>query len=186
MPKLDLPPLHRQRAPRRAGFTLLEVIVALSVLLVALMAMTSTTVVVHSVDNLDRERRLAVAALTQAIERVQARSSASINADGGWAPAVLEAYEAGGNPGPTFDVQGLTPWDGEAAVGTVQVVTDETATDTDLEARIGMPRDLDGDGLPFSADVSGDARLLPVVVRLRWKGAAGNRTLSQGFYVARM
>ena len=38
---------------------------------------------------------------------------------------------------------------------------------------MGMPRDLDGDGVIDALDHSGDYRLLPVLVRVAWRGSSG-------------
>ena len=38
---------------------------------------------------------------------------------------------------------------------------------------LGMPRDLNGDGAHDGLDHSVDKRVLPVLVRLRWRGATG-------------
>ena len=80
-------------------------------------------------------------------------------------------------------VPGLEPWVGENAVITVEVVTDETASDIDLGVRLGMPRDLDRDGIADNGDVRDTGRMLPVVVRARWLGASGPRQIEQGFFV---
>ena len=37
-----------------------------------------------------------------------------------------------------------------------------------------------------STDVTPDAQLLPVIVRVRWEGTAGEREFTQGFWIARM
>ena len=49
-----------------------------------------------------------------------------------------------------------------------------------------MPKDLNGDGEALTADVRADALILPVIVRVRWEGAAGQREFTQGFWIARM
>ena len=43
-----------------------------------------------------------------------------------------------------------------------------------VDAKLGMPRDLDGDGVIDTANHAGNYRLLPVIVRVRWRGATGN------------
>jgi len=47
-----------------------------------------------------------------------------------------------------------------------------------LAPEFGMPngRDLNGDGNIDQLDHSGDYQLLPVIVRLRWRNGAGERT----------
>jgi hypothetical protein len=41
------------------------------------------------------------------------------------------------------------------------------------EPALGMPRDLNGDGIPDALDHSADMQILPVLVRLRWRGPTG-------------
>lgn len=175
-------PVHREKG----GFTIIEIVIAMTVMLIGLLAFTSTSLIVHSVSEADRERRLAVSGLRIATQRLQARSTAAIESDDGWAVTLTQAYLAGVNPGPTFDVEGLDPWDGLPNVGSIQVITDETTTDADIDVNLGMPRDLDMDGLAVSNDVSNSAEILPVVIRMRWSGGGGDRELVQGFWVSRM
>ena len=42
--------------------------------------------------------------------------------------------------------------------------------------RLGMPRDLSGEDEIDDFDHSGDYKLLPVLVRVQWRGAAGDGT----------
>ena len=176
---------HQQRSSR-SGFSLIEVVIASGILLMGLMALTSTSVVVHNLDQNDDTRRLASSALRGAVDRIHSVSANAIDDEDGWATTVSQAFAAGNMPGPVFTVEGLDPWDGMASVGTVQLVTDETLTDELLGSTLGMPRDLNNDGLTDNTDVSADARLLPVVVSVRWQTASGQRQLRQGFYVVGM
>ena len=70
-------------------------------------------------------------------------------------------------------------------MGSIQVVVDETATDAALGVVAGMPRDLDGDGAAVSSDVTGAARLLPIIITLEWVVPAGTRSLQRVLFVAR-
>jgi hypothetical protein len=88
-------------------------------------------------------------------------------------------------PGASFDVPELRPaaGDPDQRVGEIHFPTAvgasgrlELAEDAD-EPALGMPRDLDGDGLVDAEDHSTDYLLLPVTLRLRWTGANGERTL---------
>ena len=116
-------------------------------------------------------------------EQILAFSDSSLDAPGGWSNAVTAALAPGGAIGNTFTVRGLTLPAGAATVGTIQVVTDETATDAALGTRLGLPRDLDGDGVVLSNNVSATARLLPVILQVNWTGESGTRVISQGFYL---
>lgn len=166
---------------RNSGFTLVETTVVMMILMVGLLAMTSTSVTVHSLRESDRDRRLALAGLESVIEDVRRISDASLGDD--WSRDLIAAYAAGGTPGPQINLRGLEAWAGNPSVLTVQIITDETTTDAELGVALGMPRDLNNDGAVDDADVSLDARILPVIVRAQWAGVSGNRQMAQGFYV---
>ncbi len=177
---------QRRLSTRSAGFSLVEVMIATCVLTIGLLALSSTSVVIHSLDRADEARRQATLGLQDVVERIKALSAGSIDNPGGWSQTITPALRAGGQIGPTFQVRGLDPWNGNPTVGTVQVITDETTTDAALGVTLGLPRDLNGDGDASDTDVSGDCTLLPVVVRARWGGSAGNREAVQAFYLTDM
>lgn len=62
--------------------------------------------------------------------------------------------------------------DGQADL---QIFLDETA-DSAAAKRLGLPRDLDGDGLVKSTDVSADYQLLPIRFLVTWQSATGPET----------
>jgi hypothetical protein len=117
------------------------------------------------------------------VEDLHALSEVSRDDEDGWAPSILDRFGPGGDPGATFTVRGLDPWPGEATVGTITIVTDETRTDMELGATLGMPRDLNGDGAVDDTNVEDEAVLLPVIVQIRWRGEAGNRQVRQFLYL---
>src|SRR4029077_3113943 len=87
-------------------------------------------------------------------------------------------------PGANFAVTGLStvPGDADGMVGEYIFPTELVGGVAQLredvvDARFGMPRDPDGDGDVDSIDHSGNYRILPVRVRLRWKGMNGVRVL---------
>ena len=174
-----------ERVRTQAGFTLLEVTLAVTVMLVALLAATASTFHMHGLRRSNRERMVAQNVVRSVSERMQSLSSRAASDPAGWATVVLGGVAPGGEVGPAFDVEELTARDGAATVGTIQVIVDETATDADLGVQLGMPRDLDGDGAASSTDVSATARLLPVIVRAEWRGSAGNARVAHAFFLAR-
>lgn len=162
---------------------MIEAVVVMSILLTGLLAMTSTSVTVHALRESDRERRLANSALDSIIEDIKSISSTQVGTDPTWSQNFVNAYAVGGDPGPQYQVNGLTPRDGEPSIITVSVTTDETLTDQELGVNLGMPRDLDNDAAIDNADVTATATILPVIIRVRWDGTSGNREIVQGFYV---
>lgn len=168
---------------RQAGFTLVEAVVAVAILLIGTLALASTSLAVHTMHETDQDRRAAAAALHGVMENIRSVSNGSLEDDAGWAVAVTAALQPGAAPGDLFAVPGLEPWEGEPAVGSVTVLRDETLTDAEVGCALGLPRDLDNDGLVDNADVTDTAELLPVVLRARWRGAGGDREIVRGFYL---
>ena len=89
---------------------------------------------------------------------------------------------AGTGPGPSFPIRGLDPQveDPDGFVGEivfpVGMAPGRLREDVDLP-EIGMPRDLTGDGIVAGGDVSSSYRILPVLIRIEWRGKAGNGQL---------
>ncbi|MDP6988138.1 MAG: hypothetical protein QF903_01500, partial [Planctomycetota bacterium] len=147
-------------------------------------AMSASTLHTHSLRRQNRERAVAQNAVRLISEEIQAFSARTLTANPGqWSVDLVAAFEPGGAFGPSFDVTGLGPADGETAVGSVIVVTDEQLTDAQLGFELGMPRDLDGDGEADNDDVTTGARILPVIVRTRWKGVSGEVRLAHPFFI---
>ena len=157
---------------------MMELSLAVTVLMVALLAMSASTLHTHALRRQNRERALAQNAVRMISEEIQAFSARTLTEHAGqWSEDLV------GASGATFDVTGLSTADGQAAVGSVQVVTDEALTDAQLGFELGMPRDLDGDGQADNGDVTTGARILPVIVRTRWKGVSGEVFMAHPFYV---
>lgn len=169
---------HRAGTGKRAGMSLLEVVISTGILIGFLGGLTTMVTGTHQLRRVEDDRRVAEAAIQSAAEEVRALSAASIGDDAGWAQTLMDRMGDG-----EFDVFGLSPRDGEASVGTVQLIVDETTTDEDLGFDLGLPRDLDDDGLATNVDVSGGAVLVPVFLKVRWQGAFGPREIMHGFYL---
>jgi prepilin-type N-terminal cleavage/methylation domain-containing protein len=167
----------------RRGFTLIELAIATSILMIGIVSLLSASSQMHSLRKVNRERTLAQNAVRSMAERIHAASQGFSDEPGTWAQNVLATYGPGGSAGNTFAVEGLAPEEGAESVGSIRIGTDETDTDGELGAELGMPRDLDGDGDAVDADVSGIARILPVVLTLRWRGENGVHLMRHGFYV---
>jgi hypothetical protein len=171
-------------AKSRSGFTLVEIGLAMTVLMVALMAMSASTLRSHSLRRQNRERAVAQNAMRQVSEEIHALSDQIRRTTAGsWSRDLVTALQPGGTLGETFEVRELNPQLGHATVGSITVVLDESLTDAELRLELGMPRDLDGDGLTDNADVSDAARILPIIVQAKWKGVSGDVQLTHPFYV---
>jgi Tfp pilus assembly protein PilV len=170
---------------RESGLSLLEVLLAVGVLLIGFLALAQTVVTTHALRRNSDERGLMLSAFRVIGEAVHSVADEARTRREGWAQAVLAAVRDGERLGPTFSVRGLSPWPGGAEVGTLTVVTDETATDSDLGVRLGMPRDLDGDGAITKTDVTASASMLPVVMSIKYQGITGAADARRGFFVTR-
>lgn len=174
-------------ARSRRGFTLVEVALAVTVMLVAMMAMSASSLQMNSLRRQNRERSIAQNMIRVISENIHAISDQKkIEAQGtaqSWADLMVEALSPGGELGTTFGVLGLNEQDGQATVGTIRVILDESTTDAALGLEMGLPRDLNGDGDATDIDVSANARILPVLVTARWNGVSGDVTIRHPFYI---
>jgi prepilin-type N-terminal cleavage/methylation domain-containing protein len=174
---------RRVRARRRQGFTLIELAVATSILMIGLVSVLSATSQMHSLRRSNRERTVAMNALRSMAERIHATSHEFSDDPTTWATDLLATYGPNGTHGNRFQVEELDVAGTAPAVGTIEIVTSETSTDGQLRAELGMPRDLNADGDAADEDVSASARILPVLLTLRWRSERGERVIHHAFYV---
>jgi hypothetical protein len=178
--------LHRPSggllAPRRRrlrGITLLEVVIALSAMTIGLMTALKCIGSSLHLERVNRESTLGIAEAKRLLGEVRGETEARL----------LATYDddksndpdgAGTAPGRVVPLPGLG-WSGANASGSCTVLlpydnAGNLREDLDLP-ELGLPRDLDGDGLVDSADHSTDAIFLPVAVRVEWTGAQGQRQI---------
>ena len=150
------------------GFTVVEMALATTMLMVGIMAISAATLRMHQLGRQNRERTIAHNAMTQMGERLNSASAIAALTPSTWATTVIDAYSEGGSVGNTFSVFGLTPVEGEEQPGVIEFITDETLTDDELGVAMGMPRDLNGDGDVVDGDVSGTVELLPAIITISW------------------
>jgi len=172
-------------ARRRTGFTMLELLIVASVLLLALLLFSQTMGSAMTLTGVNRETGLATEGALESLERMQGTEDFSL---------VFRLYNAnpdddpefpGSAPGAGFAVDGLDAADDDpdGLVGEIRFPTAmgpaglELREDV-LDENLGMPRDLNGDDLLDGNDHRDDYRLLPVEVTLRWKGKTGIRSFT--------
>jgi type II secretory pathway pseudopilin PulG len=163
---------------RHAGFTIIELALAMAVLVVGVLGFSqsimSARLSIQRTHELDR----AAQATREMLERIEAEAFADafrrFNADPSDDPG-----GAGTAPGASFAVNGLSalPSDVDHMPGEVIFpirpgFSSQLREDAVLP-ELGMPRDLNGDGVVDGNDHALDYRLLPVIVRVNWRSAAG-------------
>jgi len=171
--------LGRGREARR-GSSLVELLVAVAVVLVGLLAFTRTLTESLALGRANRQTALATAAAQAALERLQgadpARAFALFNDDPDDDPE-----GTGTAPGSRFAASGLLAPTDEGQAGRIFFPVTEGSPGVlreDLvDTRLRTPLDLDLDGNIDGADKSGAYRLLPVRVRVAWQDGLATREL---------
>jgi prepilin-type N-terminal cleavage/methylation domain-containing protein len=181
-----------RRTGRRRGFTLLELTVAILVLVIALMAISSSLLGSMRLNEVNRESSLSQDAMDAMLENLRGAEFETVfrryDSDPSNDPAV------GPSPGPDFVVAGLglVAGDADGCVGKIilpELVTaggSQLREDLDMP-ELGMPCDLNGDGAIDDIDheAVADYRILPVLLRLEWTGRNGRRSAETRTILAR-
>lgn len=166
-----------RRARARSGFTVVELAVSATVLVIGVLGFVAAVVAGQHLATSNREMERAFQAARARCEEVQsvpiAEAFARFNADPGDDPVT-----AGPTAGATFAVQGFVDEAGSAAVGRIEFPTIDVAgalelSESVVDARWGMPRDLDGDGVVSNGVLAGAPVVLPLRVSVEWRGTRG-------------
>jgi prepilin-type N-terminal cleavage/methylation domain-containing protein len=165
-----------------AGFSLLEVTITMVLLAVAGGAVVSAIISNIMAGKVNRETALAHESCRRNMEQVQSIAFgdifATFNADPADDPGGL-----GLGRGNSFVPPGMDPVTGDPD-GIVGLIEFPTVSDGSVEQLredvvdpdLGMPRDLNLDGIIDAADHSGDYAILPIRVRVDFAGVTGSRT----------
>jgi len=160
---------------RRSAFTLIEVTIVIAILSVAVGLFAQTMVASARIDPVSEETRIAAEAARMQLEDMRALDFAHIFATYNANPADDPAG-AGSAPGAWFAVPGLVPVSGAPGVGRVVFPTVGGAlSESVVDVTLGMPHDLDGDGVIDNDDHSTNAIILPVRVELEWASRSGRQ-----------
>ena len=159
--------------------TLVELMLAMLVLVVAIGATMGAVGSFTRLEESNRETSAAHFAARRALERMRDLSFEDVFAAFNEDPSDDPAFA--GAAGPGFAVAGLRPQAGDAdglagrilfpvpPAGPLSLVENLDAPG------FGLPLDLNGDGLLDGDDRSGDYTVLPVRIRVEWRGSSGNR-----------
>jgi prepilin-type N-terminal cleavage/methylation domain-containing protein len=173
---------RRERLPE--GFTLVELIVAVVVLAIAIGGISSSMVSSMALNRVNGETAIAQQAARGALEAL-----GGVPFDEIWAVYNADPADDGGLSlaarGPNFAVPGLDPQDadidgmcGRIEFPAVWVGVGQELREDVVDAGLGVPRDLDGDGAwPEAVNVAPGYVLLPVRVWVEWRGVSGDRSV---------
>lgn len=159
--------------------TLIEVSISITILVTILMGFSQALMGSMKVSRTNRESAIATHAARQMMETLRAAEFSTVFAannsvvadDPGGVTARLSAFDVPGLNAQSDDADGLCGeivWPEKVAGGAAALREDS------VESRLGMPRDLNGDGIVDGVDHVGDYLILPVLVRVRWRGGSTN------------
>lgn len=145
------------------GFTLLELMLASVVLAIAITGLMAVITECVRMTRSTEERGQALSAIRLKIDEMRGQVFADI----------FDNYVTH-----TFTIEGLTPspLDPDGIVGEVEFPTAGPELREDIvDSNLGMPRDLNGDGAIDNGDHASDYLMLPVCVRVTWRGVYDDR-----------
>lgn len=162
---------------------MLEIAIAVTVLAVGLGSAVYSLLTASALERSTREQALALQAAETCLESLQATNfpETFLRFNG----TAADDPADGDSPGNDFDVVGLSAWPGDpdGLPGEISFPGDGVELLENVAMpELGMPRDLTLDDPPAidADDHADDYRVLPVLVRVRWAGARGNRELVLG------
>jgi hypothetical protein len=168
-----------RRATRTGGFSLVDLCVALVILAVAVSSLVGATFSALRLDRVNESRAAASQALRSVVEDMKALELTLVY------PAFNTSPDD--DPDPDYDYRSKLdlstklPHGMFVATPVAEILLPENPQgqlreDLD-EPLLGMPRDLDGDGLIDAEDHSADYELLPVLLKLQWESPTGLQTV---------
>lgn len=171
----------RRRGDQAAagGFALIELVVAMALMAVAFAGISTSLASTMSMRKSNQETARAVRAALSFSETLREEEFGTLfaryNLDGNDDPDGI-----GTAPGPNFAVPGLRPRpdDPDGMVGWIVFPGDGAALREDVDSRgLGLPRDLNGDGVVDATDCATTYEILPVTIILQWDGPGGDNSI---------
>lgn len=184
----------KRKGQGQSGFSLVELIIALTMLAIALIALMSSVFSSSRLVDASRERTIAYAAARAKIEELRTYTvCGQFNGTPvGTLKNIFEHYKLTVNR--TATVSGLNPivagqphleilFPTDGGVDTAADLSENPAAGA-LATALGMPKDLNrngtttdvGIGLAASPNLNFDYSILPVLVRVQWRSAGGGST----------
>lgn len=175
---------RRGSGGRCAGFSIIEVSLAIMLVTLSVGAVTSAMATTKSLSRSNTDRALALDAAQSVIERMRAIEPSEVFARFNANPLDDLSLD---DPGNLFQVRGLTVRrdDADGFVGEITFPGDGTVLREDLDdVELGMQRDLNGDAVIDANDHAADYTILPVRVRVEWLGTGGPQSLEIVFVIS--
>jgi prepilin-type N-terminal cleavage/methylation domain-containing protein len=164
---------------RNQGFTLLELVIAIVIFTVAVGALARSLMGGFALGESTKDRVLAMSAIENTVAKVSAEDFTTAfyhyNSN-----AADDPLGAGSSVGSGFAILSLEaiPGDVDGLAGEIMFPGNGTTLREDVvDLDLGMPRDLNGDGVIDGLDHSTDYTLLPVRIQVSWTGADGVQEL---------
>jgi hypothetical protein len=167
------------KGPACAGFSVLEVLVAFSALLLGLLGFARAITSSMAASSTSHESVIAREAARGVMETLTTVAFDDVfvlyNGDGTDDPGGVNSA-----PGRNFAVDGLRLADGDADGFAGEIVfpaldaAPGVLREDYVDKQLGLPRDLNGDGVVDGDDHADDHLMLPVLVRVEWMGPNGS------------
>lgn len=165
------------RRRREAGFSLIETMIVLGTITLTILGVITAHLTCARLGQTNHETQAAAQRCRSMMEEIASTDVSEV-------PALYDHVTSndpagpGTAPGNSFFTSALSS-NNSGSRGQIELPVNnagQVREDLDMPA-LGMPRDLNGDGVIDSANHSADFHILPVIVRLRWGGISGNREM---------
>lgn len=150
--------MHKTQLPgataRCAGFTLIEIAITVTLLVVSFAGISAVQIANSRAQAQSAEETEVTHGFRSLVEQIRGTAF----------PNIVATHQGQSYPVPAL-----------SGTATVEILVNET--DSSAEAvNMGLPRDLDGDGLATTTDVSGSYQLLPVKITIAWSNSSGSQS----------
>lgn len=166
------------RHKSKAGFSLIEAVIALAVAALALLGFSSSLISSMMLSQSNRESALARRAAHELVSDLQSAPFAEVYAR--FNATSADDEPTGTNIAAGFAVAGLPLLENDADGLAGEIIFPDKLVGGVLELRedfaaetFGQTWDLNLDGVIDEADHSGDYQVLPVLIRVQWRGRGG-------------
>lgn len=161
-------PLLPKRPRSEGGFSIVEMVVVFAIVTVAISMFARTLASSKKLDPMATETSVAASAARTTIEKMRNNAFDQVFALYNDSPTD-DPGGLGTGPGAHFDVEGLTPIAPGAKCGTISFPAVGTSLREDVDDdNLGMPRDLNADGVVDNLNHAADCVLMPVRIRVEW------------------